>query len=123
MKSKLRIQLVNIVKRYNGKKSESALRLLGCEAPDFMRYIENQWIGDNAWMNWANYGEWHFDHRRPCASFDLLLEEDQRRCFHFTNLQPMEGGENCSKKDSYDPDTFPYFWDPEAGYLGRVGSR
>ena len=24
-----------------------------------------------------NYGEWHIDHRRPCASFDLTNEEEQ----------------------------------------------
>ena len=33
----------------------------------------------------------------PCSSFDLSKEEDQRKCFHFTNLQPLWWWENLSK--------------------------
>ncbi len=42
-------------------------------------------------MNWENYGKfgWHIDHIIPCDSFDLTKEEEQRRCFHYSNLQPL----------------------------------
>jgi hypothetical protein len=61
-------------------------------------------------MTWENHGEWHIDHRRPCASFDLVDEEEQRICFHHTNLQPMWGTENLSKSASFDEDSFEWEW-------------
>ena len=48
-------------------------------------------------MSWDNYGKWHIDHIIPCASFDLADETQQRLCFHFTNLQPLEASENMRK--------------------------
>lgn len=60
-------------------------------------------------MAWDNYGEWHIDHRKPCASFDLSKEEI-KRCFHYTNLQPMWAKDNQSKSDSYDKKTFSHIW-------------
>ena len=49
-------------------------------------------------MAWDNYGtgqngkgtqEWQIDHIKPCASFDLSKESEQKKCFHYTNLQPL----------------------------------
>lgn len=50
-------------------------------------------------MTWENYGEWHIDHIKPCASFDLNDPEQQKLCFHYTNLQPMWAKENQKKAD------------------------
>jgi hypothetical protein len=50
-------------------------------------------------MNWKNYGKWHIDHIKPCASFDLSLEHEQKLCFHFTNLQPLWAKDNIRKSD------------------------
>ena len=57
-------------------------------------------------MSWDNYGDWHVDHIRPCASFDLTNEDEQRICFHYKNLQPLWGPDNLEKgaKD-------PTLWD------------
>jgi hypothetical protein len=50
-------------------------------------------------MSWDNYGRdgWHIDHIRPCASFDLTDPEQQRQCFHYTNLQPLWAADNIRK--------------------------
>ena len=45
----------------------------------------------------ANYGQWHIDHRRPCASFDLSDPHQANECFHHTNLQPLWAEDNQRK--------------------------
>jgi len=29
------------------------------------------------------------DHIIPCSSFNLIILEEQQKCFHFTNHQPL----------------------------------
>jgi hypothetical protein len=57
-------------------------------------------------MSWENYGYrgWHLDHINPCAAFDLTIPEQQKRCFHYTNLQPMWWKQNIAKKDKLPED-------------------
>lgn len=48
-------------------------------------------------MSWENYGKWHIDHIKPCSKFDLTVKEEQYKCFHYSNLQPLWGPENSAK--------------------------
>lgn len=48
-------------------------------------------------MSWDNYGERHVDHIKPCAKFDLSKPDEQRACFHYTNLQPLWAKDNIAK--------------------------
>jgi hypothetical protein len=48
-------------------------------------------------MTRKNYGKWHVDHIRPCASFDLTNPKQQQICFHYTNLQPLWAIDNIKK--------------------------
>ena len=77
-------------------KSARTMKLVGCSIPHLMDHMEKQF---QPGMTWENQGKWHVDHMMPCASFDLMDPEQQRRCFHYTNLQPMWGKENMSKND------------------------
>ncbi len=84
-------------------KSASTYKLLGiadeAEPMAFLwEYLEKQF---KTRMTRDNYGKWHMDHKIPCASFDLSDPEQQRRCFHYTNLQPLWARENCRKKASW----------------------
>tara|TARA_B110000008_G_scaffold38943_1_gene35716 strand:+ start:979 stop:1551 length:573 start_codon:yes stop_codon:yes gene_type:complete len=79
------------------KKSASTMKLVGCSISHLKEHLEKQFIPG---MTWENQGKWHVDHMMPCASFDLSDPEQQRRCFHYTNLQPLWGKENQSKGDT-----------------------
>lgn len=81
-------------KRGGAIKSARTLELLGC-SPEFLtEHIEKQF---KPGMSWARMGEIHIDHIRPCVSFDLTDPEQQRKCFHFSNLQPLWAAENMEK--------------------------
>jgi len=75
-------------------KQSGALVLLGCSIDELKSYLEKQFVTG---MNWDNYGDWHIDHIKPCCSFDLTDLEQQRICFHYTNLQPLWAKDNIRK--------------------------
>ncbi len=80
----LRTRLNQMVKREN--KSASTLFLLGCPVEELRIYLSSKFVEG---MSWDNYGQWHIDHIKPCAKFDLTKLEEQQKCFHYTNLQPL----------------------------------
>ena len=48
-------------------------------------------------MTLENYGStWQIDHCLPIASFDLLDENDMKRCFNWINLRPIYFSETNS---------------------------
>lgn len=77
-------------------KSAHTEELIGCTIGELMSHLEAQF---KPGMSWENYGRqgWHVDHRHPCAMFDLNDPDQQRACFHFSNLQPLWWHENLSK--------------------------
>lgn len=91
----LRNRIWNALK--GGIKSSSTARLLGCSIETLKSRIELQF---KTGMSWDNYGEiWEVDHITPCAAFNLAVPEQQKACFHYTNLQPLFAGENRAKGD------------------------
>lgn len=67
-------------------KAEKTTKLIGCNI-DFLRIHLRNLFAEG--MTWDNYGKWEIDHIVPCASFDLSKPREQRKCFHYTNLQPL----------------------------------
>jgi hypothetical protein len=80
-------------------KTDSTMRLLGCSMEEFKKHLESTFTEG---MSWERRDELHIDHVRPCASFDLLQESEQRKCFHYTNLQFLWATDNLKKSDKYD---------------------
>ena len=79
------------------KKHCKTLELLDCSIEFVRSWLEYQ-FDEN--MNWENYGSyWVLDHFIPVASFDLTRLEEQMKCFHWSNLQPLEKTRNNSKND------------------------
>ena len=90
----LRSRLGNAIKRKNSSKNNTTIELLGCSIYVLKGILEEKF---KEGMTWENHGDWHIDHIKPCASFNLLDEEEQKKCFHYTNLQPLWALENLSK--------------------------
>lgn len=82
-----------------GLRSGKFWDLTGCTIGELLEHIERQFTSG---MSWENRGQWHLDHIRPCASFDLSDPEQQRACFHFTNLQPLWARDNLAKGARYE---------------------
>lgn len=72
--------------------------LIGCSIEDLMKHLESQFAEG---MSWDNYGEWHVDHIKPCATFNFTDKEQARECFHYSNLQPLWADENQRKSAKY----------------------
>ena len=79
---------------HRNQKINTTIKLLGCDVNFLKIYLKNLFSDG---MTWENYGKWEIDHIVPCSSFDLSKPEEQRRCFHYTNLQPLWENENIKK--------------------------
>jgi hypothetical protein len=97
----LRSRLYQTVRRAGGKKSDNTISLLGCSKKFFIEYIENLFTDGMSWEKILN-GEIHLDHIRPCSSFDLSEPDQQKICFHYTNLQPLWAKDNRQKYTKYE---------------------
>jgi hypothetical protein len=79
-------------------KAGPTIELLGCSIEHLKNHLESQFKPGMNWSNWSITG-WHIDHIKPCASFDLSNENEQYKCFNYTNLQPLWAKENRTKWD------------------------
>ena len=62
-------------------------------------YLEQQFKPE---MNWENWGKvWELDHKKGCCNFDLTKLEEQKICFHFSNLQPLFKTTQIAKNFGY----------------------
>lgn len=98
IKNNLRRRIHHLVK--DGYKSDKTEKLIGCSFDYFISYIESLF---QEGMNWNNYGHfgWHIDHIRPCSSFDLTKESEQKECFNYKNMQPLWWQDNLKKSSKW----------------------
>lgn len=94
----LRSRLYKAIKSKNAIKSNRTLELTGCTISYLMGYLEAKFTEV---MTWKNHGLWHIDHIKPCTSFNLLIEDEDHKCFHYSNLQPLWAKDNLSKSANF----------------------
>lgn len=97
VKSSVQARIRGAIK--NNYKAASTAELIGCSVRYLVKHLESLF---QSGMNWDNYGEWHIDHIVPCVAFDLSDPEQQRICFHYTNLQPLWMLDNVTKGGRYE---------------------
>lgn len=81
-------------------KTTSALNLLGCSIEQLKEYLQQTAIKNGYKdFNIINYNPsiYHIDHIIPCSSFELSKEEEQKKCFHYTNMQILLKEKNLKK--------------------------
>lgn len=106
----LRGRMLDALRAKGAKKLQSSMELIGCSPAELKSHLESQFAPG---MDWSNFGRkkgiqcWEIDHILPCASFDLTDPEQQKRCFHFTNLQPLWATENRKKSAKVDSPLTP----------------
>lgn len=75
---------------------------LGCTLKELKLHIESLWLDGMTWENHSHDG-WHIDHIVPVSSFDYnegKLEESLKKCWHYSNLQPLWAKDNLAKSAS-----------------------
>jgi len=82
----------------NNAKTGHTVELLGCSIRDLCSHLERQFTPG---MTWDNYGRngWHIDHIIPLSYFDLSDPDQQKRAWHYTNLQPLWAIDNIIKSN------------------------
>ena len=93
---KFRRRIYMAIRNSYTEKAASTIELLGCDYKTLKKHIEKQFTDNMTWDKMLE-GKIHIDHIIPCASFDLTKIEEQRKCFHYTNLQPLWAKENLRK--------------------------
>lgn len=98
IKCSLRNRFWQSLKLQHGIKQCSFDEYIGCALSELRDHIESLWRDG---MSWDNYGKgdgkWNIDHIIPCDDFDLTQRDEQLRCYHYSNLQPMWAIENARK--------------------------
>lgn len=101
LKRRLRCRLRHAIKRAGVSKDKNGatMKLVGCEPSFLKKYIEDLFTDD---MSWGRISEIDIDHIKPCSKFDLTDPEQQKICFHYSNLQPLWKIDNLKKGNKYE---------------------
>lgn len=110
----LRSRVANAL-RGKGSKSARTEELLGISVQELIQ----RW-DDEYGLDWQTNNDFHIDHVRPCASFDLTSCEQQRLCFNYRNLQLLSAADNHSKGSRWDAE-MESMWASRMRTLGWEG--
>lgn len=94
--TRLRTLIYAHLKRKGISKLAPAFKLTGCTHSELRNHLESLFLPGMSWSNHSREG-WHIDHIKPCSKFDLTIKEEQYKCFHYSNLQPLWAIDNIKK--------------------------
>lgn len=93
----LRSRVNGAIKKCEGSKAYKTIDLVGCEIQELREHLEKQFTPE---MNWENHGKvWEIDHINQVKNFDLTIVEEQKKCFHYTNLRPLNWQQNRKEQN------------------------
>lgn len=96
-------------------KAGSTPDLIGCSIEYLKDWIEHNFDDNMSWKNFGTY--WHIDHITPCASFDLSSVENQKACFNWSNMAPLEKKQNLIKRDKIDIELIRNYQQKACAYI------
>lgn len=104
IESSLRGRLYKAIVAQTTSKTAHTSDLVGCSIAEVIKHLESLWSSGMTWENYGAYRKgkpmtWNVDHIKPIASFDLTDPEQQKQCFHWSNLQPLWAIDNIQKRD------------------------
>lgn len=99
IRSSLNHRISGALKTSNNKKKNKTIEYLGCNIYFLQKWIEFQFQEN---MTWENYGQWHFDHVKPCSSYNFSEKEQIKECFCWKNMQPLWKIDNLKKSNKID---------------------
>ena len=94
----LRCRLYKALKVQGATKDMASKELFGADQEFVWKHLESQFKVGMTRKNHSLKG-WHIDHIKPMASFNLNDPEEQKKCCHYSNLQPLWWWENLEKSD------------------------
>lgn len=91
-----RTAIYQVLKENNIQKNGHYFEVLGYSPDELIIHLENQFKDG---MTWDNYGEWHVDHIKAIASYNIqeIGDSEFMECWSLDNLQPLWGEENIRK--------------------------
>ena len=96
LQDRLRGRIREALKAQRADKNNTTYELTGCDRIELREHFESLFTDGMSWDNHSLLG-WHIDHIRPCSGFDLTDPEQQKICFHYSNLQPLWAKDNLKK--------------------------
>jgi hypothetical protein len=92
----LKRRIRTAIERILNNKTIETNWLFGCDILKFKLHIESLFQDGMAWDNHGNKG-WHIDHLIPVKMFDVTIDSERKKCFHYSNLQPLWAEDNRKK--------------------------
>jgi len=94
----LRSVIGKVLRSKGATKCARSQELLGCTIAEYKQHLESQFHEGMTWDNHSMHG-WHVDHIIPLDYFNLKDPEQQKKAFHYTNLQPLWAKDNIAKSN------------------------
>lgn len=115
--NKIKYSIRKSLLTYVKDKKNRSIEYMGCDINFFKLWIESNFDKN---MNWENHGSyWHFDHIKPCASFDLTKDSDIYKCYNWSNYRPFQKTENIIKSDKIDQELIDEFLTLKQQFLDK----